>query len=270
LLTALVGCDPGEPEAPADPDADASIPLGPWGAPQQLLTELAMEIDDAIIAPDGESLYFSASGVPTDVIWRASWDGAAWVSAEEVVELRGELGGGDSLRLTADGGAAYFQGMREGAVDRTEIFRSTLDGAGVWSTPVHLPELSSPLSDSSASPCAGDTRWIVASDRDTEGVLALYEAAGDQLTALADVNAGGDAHSAFVTEDCLTLYFSSARAGTRDLYVTTRAAIGEPWASPTLIEDLSTPDGEELDPWVSSDGRHLVFSDGYRIFEAFR
>jgi hypothetical protein len=74
--------------------------------------------------------------------------------------------------------------------------------------------------------------------------------------------------SPFLTEDCLTLYFAAGASG--DLYLMRRDAIVAPWGNPEAIGELNTTDGSESDPWLSSSGRHILFSRDGDIWEAFR
>jgi len=62
--------------------------------------------------------------------------------------------------------------------------------------------------------------------------------------------------------DGLGLVFGSRRAGDRttsDLFETTRANDGAPFDTPRALDALNSPMSEG-DPWLSNDGRHIVFS----------
>ncbi len=72
------------------------------------------------------------------------------------------------------------------------------------------------------------------------------------------------ATNATETEPTLTpsdtlMILSGDGPGGRDLYMTTRATTGDPWDTPAPITELNTAFSEE-DPWMSPDGRTLVFS----------
>jgi len=66
-----------------------------------------------------------------------------------------------------------------------------------------------------------------------------------------------------ISSDGLTMYFASdrAKAGDRDLYVTTRKSRGDPWSTPVRISELSTT-FEEGSAVETADRLHLVFSSG--------
>jgi len=96
----------------------------------------------------------------------------------------------------------------------------------------------------------------------------------EALTSIA--SAYQDQNPALFADGC-GLVFSSRRTDegrTSDLFVTTRAARALPWDAPSPIAELDT-DSWEGDPWLSQDGRHIVFvsdrTDGIsRIYEAWR
>ena len=64
---------------------------------------------------------------------------------------------------------------------------------------------------------------------------------------------------ASVSRDGLSLYFSSARAGTTDLYVSRRRAVDLPWETPEPLAMLNTDVGDS-GPSLSRDNRYLFFS----------
>lgn len=65
-----------------------------------------------------------------------------------------------------------------------------------------------------------------------------------------------------VTGDLLEMYFNGSRAGGAggdDLYVTRRAAPGDPWGPPVLVAELVTA-SHETTPEISSDGLTMHFT----------
>jgi hypothetical protein len=81
-----------------------------------------------------------------------------------------------------------------------------------------------------------------------------------------------------VFSDGRGLVFASRRltqGQTSDLFQATRADVSSPFASSLApIGELNTTDASEEDPWVSQNGRHIVFvsdrSGRSRIYEAWR
>ena len=77
----------------------------------------------------------------------------------------------------------------------------------------------------------------------------------DELTV-----AGQSTVDGFLTEDGLTLFFSSAASeGEGDLYYATRAVPEGAFGAPIPIVELNTG-ADERDPWLSPDGQSFYFS----------
>lgn len=74
-----------------------------------------------------------------------------------------------------------------------------------------------------------------------------------------------------ISTDGLELFFTSNRAGAggADLWHTTRPSLGAPFASPTIVNELSTAD-DEYAPELSGDGLTLYFRRGGDILRAVR
>ena len=69
-----------------------------------------------------------------------------------------------------------------------------------------------------------------------------------------------------LSPDGLTLYFSSDRpggAGASDLYLTTRAAPGEPWGEPVNLGGPLNAEGGQNNPAISGDGERLYFGSNH-------
>ncbi|MBK9031098.1 MAG: PD40 domain-containing protein [Myxococcales bacterium] len=199
---------------------------------------------------------------------------APWEPAELVSELNSSAHD-VTPRLTADGLALYLGSARAGTVGGQDVWRATRPSlTAPWSAPAHLdlPALNGAANDRAASPCLDEGRLVFASDRN--GGDDLFELVGASATAISGASDPNTAESApFITADCLTVYFASDRAGTFDLYVMTRPTPTSGFGAPVRIDELSTP-ADELDPWVSPDGRHIVFASNaagnFDLLEASR
>jgi Tol biopolymer transport system component len=65
----------------------------------------------------------------------------------------------------------------------------------------------------------------------------------------------------YLTEDGLTLYFSSDRLnGTQDLFVAQRASPAGDFGPAAALSTLNTDTAAERDPWVSADGHEIYFT----------
>jgi hypothetical protein len=173
------------------------------------------------------------------------------------------------LRFGRGDTTLYFASDRPGGPGFLDIYRSTRADTSTseWTTPEVVTELSSAGNDWTTAPCSEDTRFVITSDRD--GVAALYEHDLQRGDVPAMIAVPLELPRAvFLTDDCLTLYLAAGASG--DLHVMRRDAIGAPWRTPEGLATLNTADASESDPWVSDDGRHIVFSRDGDIWEAFR
>ena len=65
--------------------------------------------------------------------------------------------------------------------------------------------------------------------------------------------------SPWISEDGLTLYFSSSRAGSPDIFKATRANTSGPFGAPVSVGELNT-NAEEYAPVLSKDGLEIFFA----------
>ena len=95
--------------------------------------------------------------------------------------------------------------------------------------------------------------------------------------ALDEIDTGANECSPFITSDELTLYFASDRAGGpggSDLYVATRASVGDKFSAPALLPVSGSKDDDG--PWLSADSKTLYFQAGsassetYQLYQAPR
>jgi hypothetical protein len=191
-----------------------------------------------------------------------------------------------SAAISADGLTLWFGSDRPGGVGDTDIWVSgRASRAAAWSTPVNVVGLNTaaediprppgqhglvmPLASTLASPLTYQTYL---SARPSPGApfgdpALIAELAKDFDYSIVD---------AFLTDDGLTLFYSSARAPalgdaaqtappdggvvlTSDLYVAWRLSTSEKFSGTQPLGDLNTA-GDERDPWLTPDGRTLYFT----------
>ncbi len=100
-----------------------------------------------------------------------------------------------------------------------------------------------------------------------------------QARALSAVNSTSLDGSPFPSADGLRLYFFSTRrggAGGRDLWISSRASVEEPFGAPLPLSELNTPDEEHL-PWLTRDELTIYFATtrpttraDFNLFQASR
>jgi peptidoglycan-associated lipoprotein len=183
-----------------------------------------------------------------------------------------------------DFGVIYFTSSRDDAAGNkthgatgqnfTDIFESRLDKKSKWSTPVPVENLNSDAED--GTPCfSSDFREIYftrceAGKREKKGCMIMVskrtgEKWGDPVNTTILPDSLVAAHPA-LSSDGLTMYFVSDMPGgfgLKDIYVVTRADASDPWSKPkNLGPDINTT-GNELFPYIRSDGNLYFASDGH-------
>ncbi len=104
-------------------------------------------------------------------------------------------------------------------------------------------------------PCTGNRYLMILGADIAEGVLG-----GGPPTVVAELSTARSETGPFVTTDCLTTYFASNRPDgvTNRIYTSSRAAIGAPWSTPTVVTDFALLGGAQQDPFMSKDQRTFM------------
>jgi hypothetical protein len=256
----------------ATPDAppDAYVP-GPWGTPAMLFA--GGGDDDPTLTGDMLELYFNRNA---DIYLATRSDvGQPWSTPTLVNELS-SIYSETTPEITYDGLTIFVASTRIGGFGADDIYVSTrASRTDAWATPVQVPELSTSAEDAASAPTS-DLLDIVLTSNPTAVNADLYRAHRTSTTAswstpapLTALNSASDDFSPMLTDDKLTIYFDSFRAGTDDLYVATRASTSASFSTPTPITELNTV-GSESDPWISPDNRHLFFTRDGSLYESTR
>jgi peptidoglycan-associated lipoprotein len=183
-----------------------------------------------------------------------------------------------------DFGVIYFTSSRDDAAGNkthgatgqsfTDIFESRLDKKAKWSTPVPVENLNSDSED--GTPCfSSDFKEVYftrceAGKREKKGcIIMVSKRTGDKWGNPVNTAILPDslvaAHPS-LSSDGLTMYFVSDKPGgfgLKDIYVVKRADESDPWSAPkNLGPDINTS-GNELFPYIRSDGSLYFASDGH-------
>ena len=270
--------------ADAAMELDAPVVLGPWSAPTPIASlDDGYSYDDPTLTDDLLEIYFNAvrpENLGGADIWRAtrSAPDAAWEAPSLVLELS-SVGADNTPEISSDGLTIFIARTVAGNED---IFVSTRPDRGApWSTPAPVAELNTPAGDSAASVRSDLVELVFSSTRDVaDRDLYLATRADPQRQwlppqPLTAVNSSSLEGSPFLDATGRTLYFHRDinLNGERDLYVATRPTVADPFGPPTVIGELASAQ-DESDPWVSSDGRYMVFTydtgGNPRLFETYR
>jgi hypothetical protein len=79
------------------------------------------------------------------------------------------------------------------------------------------------------------------------------------LRIIDELNSAVDERDGAIDDAGTTLLFGSNRTGDSDIYITTRATPTTTFEPPVPLTAINTPMGES-DPWISPDGRTIVFT----------
>ena len=271
---------PSEQEAEADSPAmapDAVADSGVFG-PATLVTEL---VDSTYInyketlTADMLEIYFCSDrpggpGGPED-IWRSKRAHAtdAWGPVTLVTEVSTASRDLDPA-VAPDGLSLWLSSDRPGGKGAFDIWVSTrASNTAAWSAPKDVTELNTasdeyprpPIRSGLAMPPAYREKLPNNQFQTSLTSRASPTAALAAPTRLSDVDTANIDTDGFLTDDELTLYFSSDRVTTndQDLYVAQRATPKSAFTSFTPIAEINTTH-QERDPWVSADGRDIYFS----------
>jgi peptidoglycan-associated lipoprotein len=180
----------------------------------------------------------------------------------------------------------YFTSTREDATGNethgatgqnfADLFSSTLDRKGKWSVPVPVESLNSEFED--GTPCISSDFSTLYFTRCKKGknqqlgcqILSATSSSGEWSEPKTELEELGDsvtnAHPA-ISSDGLTLYFVSdmpGGLGENDIWKVSRESQSGSWGKPVnLGEEINTP-GNELYPFMHSDGT-LYFSSDSRV-----
>lgn len=208
--------------------------------------------------------------------------------ARPVTELN-TSGRETGIAVAPDGLTIWFSSDRDG--DTLDVYMSTRNSLDApWSAPVRVESLSTDQDDLVSGISDDELTLTLARRAPKNGQYDIYLSTrpsktrdfpeAEPVTALNTAGKDGDAALA---DGKLTLIFTRGPDGGHgDLYLARRSSLNEPFSAEavTALEELNT-ECDERDPWLSEDGRYLVFSsnrdasgqcheDIYFLFEASR
>lgn len=202
---------------------------------------------------------------------------------EELKELNSRESDFSPAYARDDFGEIYFTSARDDAAGNkthgatgqsfTDIFESRIDKKSKWSTPVPVPVINT-VNEEGTPSFSADYRELYftrceAGKRERKGCEIMFSRrTGDTWSEPKNIGLLPDsvvaAHPS-LSHDGLTLYFVSdipGGFGNKDIWKTTRTKQGESWSKPVnLGPDINTS-GDELFPYIRSDGTLYFASDG--------
>jgi len=264
--------------------------VGRFGAPRLIgeLLDPTDHLQDPTLSNDELELYFSSPKNGTPDIWRATRASAdlPWEAAVRVAELSSTVAMDVEPELTADGLTIYFSSERTGATPTFRMWSARrASPLSAWQVPqlVVVNPLDATTTDRGPTVDATDTMMVFASAPLPGGDFDLFVASRADSAApwinrqaLSALNSAWHDWDPALFRGKLALMFGARRMGdhlTTDLWETARSSDSVPFSAPTPVGELNSPQSEG-DPWLSEDGRHVVFSSERtgvsRLYEAWR
>jgi Tol biopolymer transport system component len=266
--------------------SDASVGAGRLFSAPVLVTGLLETTDliqDPSLSPDELEIYFAALKNGTYDIWMSTrlTTSSPWASAVVVSELSTNSADFEP-DLSSDGLTIYFSSDRPGGDPNYRIWVAQRQKrTDPWGVP-QVVNLGPTSTDRGPAVDVSGLLMVYASDHGM-GNFDIYRTTRDTTTAAwgAPVNISEINSSVFdwdpaVYREGLGLVFGSRRNGDQkssDLFESVRASSSAQFSAPQSLDELNSK-AAEGDPWLSDDGRHIVFSSERsgvpRLYEAWR
>lgn len=271
LLLAACGAqingNPARADAAVAPDTGADAapdapPLGPWLAPATVmvaattaseddvtLSSNALEMIFAVQATGGKDLYYASRAVA----------GGPWSAA---VKLPFDSSGAsdETPRFSGDDRTLYFASDRD--TGNLDIYAVTRPSAGsmMWDAPVAMAAVNTGATEKWFAPC-GAGRYVVVRSVSGGGTHLFEGTPGSAPSPIDSLNSTTASDTgAFLTQDCLTIYFASFRVSPEKIFVSHRETDASAWPAPSPVDDFQRTGGDQEDPWLSPDGRTFAFA----------
>jgi hypothetical protein len=264
----LASCGAHISSNPADEHGSLDGGVGRWSAPAAVMVAATQAIEDDVTLTSNALEMVYAIADPTtgkkDLYYTSRTAiGAPW---RPVVPLPFDrtASSEEAPRFSVDDRTLYFASDRAADDGNLDIY--AVSHAPAANTPWGMPEPVAPLTTAQTekwlAPCSGGHYVVVQSTAAGDTDLLEGTLGGGAPVAISALNTTDSETGAFLTADCLTLYFASFHATPERIFVSHRASVGSPWQAPTRVDDFPIGSGTDAqeDPWLSADGRTFAFA----------
>jgi len=279
------GTDAPAIDAAVDVPVIDAIPLGPFGAAVRLVElDTGQVEDDFSLSPDLLEIIFTRAPGTTapGELYRATRVsvGAPFGTPTPVTELN-TTGHEASPHVTNDGLTIIYTSERAGGQGSYDLWQATRPTTvSPWQNLTPLVELNSPLADTQSKLDPSGTRIAFATANTSisfasgelwEATRSMPSGAWGPPAKIAELNTSDGDLGPCYADGGLTLYFYSDRPGSAgaDIYRASRPSLTAPFGAAEPVAELNTS-GRDEDPWLSPDGRTILFTRDDAIYQATR
>lgn len=239
-------------------DAPAVVCTGAFDNVQLVPTINTPQLDWAPEeSADGLTLYFGSNRSGDPELYRSTRASvaASWGMPTVITELVANGDEEDNPTVSPDETELIY--------GRSNTYRTTRPNkTALWATPVETV-----LTSGQGPFLSADGRTLYYTAFINGGYDMYYVTRADRSASfiqanalpLASINTGGEDGWPYLTDDELTIYFSSDAAGSIDLWTATRNTKTDPFGPATLVEVVNSPQ-TEYDAEISDDGTTLWFA----------
>jgi hypothetical protein len=256
----------GSNGADSSPQVDAAIDaevLGAWGPPAKITVAATTTLaeDDGTLSNSGLELVFAvvnaADANRKDLYYASRPDLQSQFGVATKLPFSGIGTSEETPRFSADDRTLFFAKTVTGVgLDIHQVTRPAA-GSQMWGTPTVVAGVNSAGTDKWFMPCSGNRYLMIVGPDIAEGTLG-----GGPPTPVAELNSAQSETGPWLTDDCLTVFFASARPDGTSVHVYTsqRTAIGSPFSTPTMVTDFAMLGGDQQDPFIAPNNRTFVFA----------
>ena len=253
----------------------ADAVTGTWSIPTTVFAPSGTVVYSPTLRDDRLEIFLSNGN--NILVARRTMVTGTWVTPGNVPELSTAMIE-DTPEVSSDGLIMFF--VRGDSPGTTEIFEATRASRDLaWGSPNIATALNSPSAETAPAISTDGLTIVFASTPNGNSDLfianrATKASAWSPPAPLISLNTAMIEDRPFLSPDKRTIYFSSNRSGSLDLFTATRPTTTAEFGTPSPITELNTPSRDETDPWVTEDGRHMFFtrivSGTYEIVETSR
>ncbi|HUS32459.1 MAG TPA: hypothetical protein VMZ53_28355 [Kofleriaceae bacterium] len=171
--------------------------------------------------------------------------------------------------IESSGTTIIFPSGRAGGMGSADLYMATRPSTSEpFATPVNLANVNSVAADM-APTLSNDELTLYFTSNRGGGPFRLYEATrasralpfGVPSLVPGPFTGLGEVGGPDISRDGLALYFDATAGGTGgyDLWVATRASVGDPWGTPSEVSGVNTT-GSENEPTIDDDGLTIYYA----------